>query len=368
MHLLVAGSLIVVFVIAFSIAALTVPVARKLSFRVGAVSKPGGRRMESAPMPRLGSIAIYAGFVAAVLASLILPIPRQDPNEITRLTGLLIGTTVCFLFWLLDDIYEFGWFPQFVAQIVAAVIAIAFSIFIEFFNNPLTGAQTDPWPFWVTVALTTFWIGIMVNTVNWLDGLDGLATGVALISCIILFLNSMYFVSPAQTSVALLPLALAGACVGFLIYNFYPASIYLGGGAPMMGYLLGTLSIIGGAKMATILLVMGLPLTDFAWQVISRIRRGRNPMSGDRGHVHFRLLDSGLLSHRSIVVLYYLFCACFGLLTLFLPSQLYKFVAFSVMLILIAAGFAILIRISNHNSGSSSSSTSSSTSSNSSDS
>lgn len=358
MHLLVAGSLVVVFVIAFSVAALTVPFARKLSFRVGAVSKPGGRRLESAPMPRLGSIAIYAGFVAAVLASQALPVPRQDPNEIIRLTGLLIGTTVCFVFWLLDDIYEFGWFPQFLVQIAVAAIAVAFSIFIEFFNNPFTGVQTDPWPFWVTVTLTMFWIGVMVNTVNWLDGLDGLATGVALISCVILFLNSMYFVTPAQTSVALLPLALAGASLGFLVYNFYPASIYLGGGAPMMGYLLGTLSIIGGAKMATILLVMALPLMDFAWQVLSRIRRGRNPMAGDRGHVHFRLLDTGLLSHRAIVLLYYLFCAFFGILTLFLPSQLYKFVAFSVMLTLIAVGFGLLMRISDQISGKSSSSSS----------
>jgi UDP-GlcNAc:undecaprenyl-phosphate GlcNAc-1-phosphate transferase len=306
-------------------------------------------------MPRLGSIAIYSAFISAVIASQFLPVPRQDPNEVIRLTGLLIGTTVCFVFWLLDDIYEFGWLPQFSAQILIAVIAVSFQIFIEFFNNPFTGLQTDPWPFWVTVVLSMFWIGLMVNTVNWLDGLDGLATGVAFISSVILFLNSMFFVTPSQTSVALLPLALAGACLGFLMYNFYPATIYLGGGAPMLGFLLGTLSIIGGAKMATILLVMGLPLMDFAWQVLNRVRRGRNPMSGDRGHVHFRLLDSGLLSHRAIVLTYYLFCTFFGMLTLFLESQLYKFIAFSVMLVLIVVGFTLLIRVSDHSSTGSSS-------------
>lgn len=334
------------FLLAFGLSLLLVPFARWLSFRLGAVSKPGGRRRESEPMPRLGSIALYAGFIAAVIASQWLPVPRQDPNEVFRLTGLVLGTTFCFVFWLLDDIYEFGWLPQLLAQIFAASIAIIFQIFIEFFNNPLTAQQTDPWPFWVTVTLTLFWIGLMMNTVNWLDGLDGLAAGVAVIAGILLFLNSAFFVSPAQSSVALLPLAMVGAALGFLVYNFHPARIYLGGGAPMLGFMLGTLSIIGGAKMATILLVMGLPLMDFAWQVFNRMIRGRNPMYGDRGHVHFRLLDLGYFTHRQIVIAYYSFCSFFGALTLILESQLYKFIAFAVMVLFIAVGFALLVRLS----------------------
>lgn len=334
-----------VFVLAMATTMLTVPLARWLSVRLGAMTRPGGRRHEQDPMPRLGGVAIYAGFMVAVLAGQMLPVPRQDPYEIIRLVGLLLGATVAFVFWIADDIYDFGWLPQYIAQLVVAAIAISFQIFIEFFNNPLTGAQTDPWPFAVTVALSLFWFGLMMNTVNFLDGLDGLAAGVAVIAGIMLFLNSAYFVFPAQSSVALLPLAMLGTCLGFLFYNFNPATIYLGGGAPLLGYLLAALSIIGGAKMATILLVMGLPLMDFAWQVVNRVRQGRNPMSGDRGHVHFRLLDNGLLTHRQIVVLYYLFCAFFGLLTLWLESRLYKFVAFGVMLGLIALGFALLTRM-----------------------
>jgi UDP-GlcNAc:undecaprenyl-phosphate GlcNAc-1-phosphate transferase len=130
-----------------------------------------------------------------------------------------------------------------------------------------------------------------------------------------------------------------------LPYNFAPSRIYLGGGAPFMGFALGALSIIGGAKMATILLVMGLPLMDFAWQVFSRLRRGKNPMQGDRGHFHHRLLDSGRLSQRQIVVGYYVFCGFFGLLTLVLESQLYKFMAFGVMLLLIALAFVLVARL-----------------------
>lgn len=342
--LLEVSAFVTVFLLAFSISAALVPCARWLSFRVGAISTPGGRRYEAEPMPRLGGLAIFAGFIVAVLVAQQLPVPRQDPKEVIRLTGLVLGSAFTFGFWFLDDIFEFGWFPQLIAQFVAAGIAIAFQIFIEFFNNPFTGQQTDPWPFAVTIVLTAFWLAVMMNTVNFLDGLDGLAGGVAFLAGVMLFLNSAFFVEPAQTSVSLLPLAMMGACLGFLMYNFFPASIYLGGGAPFLGYLLGTLSIIGGAKMATILLVMGLPLMDAAWQVLSRLRHGRNPMRGDRGHLHFRLLDRGWLTHRQIVLAYYGFCGFFGMLTLVLESQLFKFIAFGMMLGLVALGFMILIR------------------------
>ena len=345
MRLTDISAFVLVFCLAFSIALVLVPVARWLSYRVGAISTPGGRRHEREPMPKLGGLAIFVAFVVAILFAQLLPVPRLDPNEGIRLTGLILGSAFCFVFWTLDDIYEFGWLPQYIAQIVAGAIAILFLIFIEFFNNPLTGSQTDPFPFLVTVTLSLFWVGLMMNTVNFLDGLDGLATGVAVIAGVMLFLNSAFFVTPAQTSVALLPLAMTGACLGFLLYNFQPARIYLGGGAPLLGFWLATLSIIGGAKMATILLVMGLPLMDFAWQVFNRVIKGRNPMSGDRGHLHFRLLDSGYLSHRQIVLVYYLFCAFFGILTLVLESRLYKFIAFGVMLTLIAIGFAIVVRL-----------------------
>lgn len=349
---MILSAFAIVFFLSFSVSLLTVPVARWLSFRVGALSTPGGRRHEAEPMPRLGGLALFTGFIMAVIASHFLPIIRHDPNETVRLTGLIIGVTFCFIFWLLDDIFEFGWLPQAIAQIVAALIAVGFKIFIEFFNNPFTGQQTDTWPFVVTVILTVFWIVMMMNTVNFLDGLDGLAAGVALIAGVMLFLNSAFRVTPAQTSVAFLPLAMTGACLGLLMHNFYPAKIYLGGGAPMLGFMLGTLSIIGGAKMATILLVMGLPLMDSAWQVFYRLLRGRNPMKGDRGHLHYRLLDMGILSHRQIVILYYLFCAFFGVLTLLLESRLYKFVAFSAMLMLIALGLGVLMRLSNQSSSS----------------
>ncbi|PJF40689.1 MAG: undecaprenyl/decaprenyl-phosphate alpha-N-acetylglucosaminyl 1-phosphate transferase [Chloroflexi bacterium] len=336
----------IVFLLALSTSLILVPVAMYLSHRYGIIDEPGGRREHERPTPRLGGLALYGSFVITVIVAQFLPVPRFDSLEIVRLTGLLIGGTFIFIVGLLDDIFEFSALVQYIGQIVAAGIAIAFLIFIETFNNPLTGTQTDPFPFVVTVTLSLFWLGLMMNTVNFLDGLDGLAGGVAFIAGTMLFINSAFRLQPPQTSVSLLPLALMGASLGFLLFNFYPAQIFMGSnGSFFLGYTLGVLSIIGGAKMATILLVMGLPLLDVGWQIVNRLREGRSPFEGDRGHVHFRLIDAGW-GQRRIVILYYLFCALFGVLTLLTGSQLFKFIALTVMVLLAIVGFAVLSRAS----------------------
>ena len=337
---------VIVFNLALAVSLAMVPAARYISCRFGITSEPGGRRQESLAMPKLGGLAIFAGFLAAIALAQWLPVPRFDPYEIIRLAGLIIGSIVIFALGVVDDIWGLNYFQVFLGQILAAAIAIIFQIFIEFFNNPLTGLQTDPWSPLVTVALTMFWLILMMNTVNLLDGSDGLAAGIAVIAGVVLFLNSAFRLEPAQTSVSLLPLALAGASLGFLVHNFYPARIYMGGSAWFLGYVLGTLSIIGGAKMATILLVMGLPLMDLGWQIVNRLRHGYNPFHGDRGHLHFRLLDAGLLSPRQIALGYYVICALFGLLTLVTTSQMFKFIAFSLMLVFVAVGFIAVGRIS----------------------
>jgi UDP-GlcNAc:undecaprenyl-phosphate GlcNAc-1-phosphate transferase len=145
-----------------------------------------------------------------------------------------------------------------------------------------------------------------------------------------------------QISVSLLPLALFGATLGFLPYNFPPARIFMGStGALFLGYTTGVLGIIGGAKMATVLLVMGLPLLDVVWQIVRRVRAGKNPTIGDRGHVHFRLLDLGF-SPRQLVVGYYVFCALFGVIALVTASRVYKLIALLVMGAVIAAGFVLV--------------------------
>ncbi len=336
-----------VFALALIVTLLLIPLTDRLGKRLGITSKFGGRRItdgDTRRVSKLGGIALFGGFAVAALAAQVLPVPRLDPYELIRFVGLMLGACAIFVVGLLDDINNFGSLPQFIGQSIAAGIAIAFQIFIEYFNNPITGAQTDPFPTIVTVTLSYFWLVGMMNTMNFLDGLDGLAAGVTVIAGVMLFLNSAFRVEPAQTSVSLLHLALVGAAAGFLLVNFYPAQIFMGGGAHLLGYLLGALSIIGGAKMATILLVMGLPLLDVGWQVINRLRRGRNPFEGDRGHLHFRLQDLGF-TQREIVLGYYAFCALFGALTLITTSQFFKFVALGVMMGLIAGGFVLIGRM-----------------------
>jgi UDP-GlcNAc:undecaprenyl-phosphate GlcNAc-1-phosphate transferase len=164
----------------------------------------------------------------------------------------------------------------------------------------------------------------MMNTVNWLDGLDGLATGVGGIAALLFALHAY---SLAQHTIALYALALAGACAGFLPFNFRPARVFLGSaGAMVLGYALATLSILAPARVATALLVMVIPIADTAFQIVDRWRRGHSPLKGDRGHLHFQLVDRGLPQTR-IVLAYWAFCAVFGALALLIESRIYKLVA-----------------------------------------
>jgi UDP-GlcNAc:undecaprenyl-phosphate GlcNAc-1-phosphate transferase len=258
------------------------------------------------------------------------------PDDARRLRGVLLGTAFVFLLGLLDDRFELKPAPQFLAQFIAALIAITHIVFIQEVTNPLLG-RPQRLPDWVTFGFTVFWIMGMMNTVNWLDGLDGLATGVATIAALLFAIHSYNLArmhEPMRVNVALFPTALVGACLGFLPYNFYPARVFMGSaGAMTLGYALATLSILAPARIATALLVMGIPIIDVAWLIVSRRRRGVRPSQAGRDHLHYRLLDMGL-SQRQIVLLYYVFCAFFGSLALLMPSGLYKLMALIVLGIL----------------------------------
>ena len=334
----------ITFLVAFVLSLGLSPLAAVLSRLLGITAVPGGRRQHASPVPKLGGVVLYFAFVAAVIAAQFLPVERGDPNESIRLTGLLVGGTVLLIAGLIDDIFELSPLPQFLIQLVAAAIAISNLIIIEYVNNPLTGEWTSQFPTWFTVLFTAIWLVGMTNTVNWLDGLDGLAAGVTAIAAVVLFVNAAYRLDPPQESVALLPVALLGATLGFLPYNFFPARLFIGGSALWLGYTVGALSIIGGAKMAAVLLVMGGPILDVGWQIIRRMRRGRNPTVGDRGHLHFRLQDMGV-SQRKIVLAYYAFCAFFGMLTLVVSSRLFKLIAMAVMVAIVVGVLYWLTRV-----------------------
>ncbi len=327
-----------IFGVSFGLSVLLTPLTMRLSHRYRVVKAPGGRRRHTTIMPLLGGWAIVIAFLITILVAQLLPLERTDDKEIIRLTGLILGGVIMAVVGFLDDKYELPPIPVYITQLMVAGIAVAFLIIIESFNNPLSGETITGWPYFVTVTLTLLWLGFMMNTVNWLDGLDGLAGGVAVIASFMIFYHATFELN--QVSVGVLALALVGATAGFLIFNFYPAKVFMGGSAWFLGYVLGVLSIIGGAKVATILLVMGLPLFDVAWQIMRRILQGRNPMKGDRGHLHFLLADLGF-SQRAIVIGYYIFCALFGSIALMTTSRLFKLISLLVMMTILVGVFAI---------------------------
>ena len=327
------------FVLSFALT----PLSMRLGVRLGLVDRPGGRRKHRGVIARTGGVALYAAFVITVLLTLALPRllppdlaaawlpPRNDPNEVIRLVALLVGATVCVAGGLLDDRYQFSALPQYGVQLVAALIAIVGLIFIKHVNNPFGDGflfdAVDGFPWWIVWPLTVFWFVGMMNTVNWLDGLSGLVVGVTAILCAILALHMIFAVDPPQLSVAMLPVILLGVALGFLPFNFAPARVFMGSsGSYFLGFTLAALGIIGGARLATVLLVVGLPVLDVAWLILRRWRRGLSPGQGGRDHLHLRLLDLGL-RERTIVIGYWLFCALFGGLTLLLEDRIYKLVA-----------------------------------------
>lgn len=327
------ASYLMVFTVAAVFAAMLTPLSAWLGRRLGLVDRPGGRRAHRGEVPRLGGVAVLGGFAAAVGVAAWQGVltTGYSASDYTRLTGLLLGTLAAFLFGLADDWFDLPPAPQLLFQFTLSLVALATLLWLERFTLPILGyveLEAYPWGPWVYVPLTILWVMGMMNTVNWLDGLDGLAAGVGAILCFVL---AVHMHRQGQPSVAILPLALLGALVGFLPYNFAPARVFLGSsGAFFLGYALSGLGLIAGGRVATVLLVMGLPIVDVAWQIFDRVRHRRSPTQADRGHLHFRLLDLGL-SQRAIVLIYWGFCGLFGLLALVISSRLYKLIALSVV-------------------------------------
>ena len=334
-----------VFACAGGVAFLGTALAARFGPRLRAlVDRPRARHHHRQPLPRIGGVALFAGFAAAS-ALAYTTAPLSNPDDARRIVGVLLGCAFLFPIGLLDDWRELGWLPQLLAQLGAAIIAVSTTVFIDRFTNPVSGdvIELHLWPIvgpGLVIILTCFWIVGMMNTVNWLDGLDGLAAGVGVIAAI---LFAVHMRSLGQQHVSLYALALAGACLGVLPFNFSPARVFLGGaGAMVLGYSLATLSILAPARLATALLVMAVPITDTAWQIIDRYRRGASILHGDRGHLHFRLIDRGYSQSR-IVVGYWVAAAAFGVLSLTAGSQLIKLVA---LLLLITVTIVYLARLS----------------------
>lgn len=329
---------LIVFAAAFLVALLLTPAVKQLSHKWGLLAQPGGRRQHAAPIPKLGGLAVFGGWLVGIALVYWLMPPMEQADQI-RLRGVILGSLIMVAGGIIDDWRDLRPWQQLLIQFTGAALAMSHLIFIEVFTNPFGAASfwnaaplawfvnlegSLVW-IWRPLALlfTLFWVVGMINAINWLDGLDGLAAGVCTIAALMLAWHSYRL---GQSTVALFPIALAGALLGFLPFNFAPARIFLGtAGAYFLGYQVATLSILSPAKLSTALLVLAVPILDVAWQIVDRIRRGQNPLQGDRRHLHFRLSDGGLPT-RQIVIGYYVVALAFGLIAIFAPSGLFKLV------------------------------------------
>ena len=318
---------VLILLTGFGVSLAATRLGQALGLRWCITAVPGGRRQHLGVVSRLGGIGIALGFWAALALAQSFHIPTADPNETRRLWGLIAGSVWMFGVGLLDDRFELPPWVEYLTYLVAAFVAIATLIILEQFNNPLTGTLINA-PWFIYIPLTIFWITGMIVTVNWLDGLDGLAAGVAAIMAAVL---ALHMIRMEQYSVAPEALALLGAALGFLVFNIHPARVHMGSnGSFVLGYLLAALGLIAGARVAMVLMVMGIPILDVAWTIMDRLRHGVNPGHGDRRHLHYRLQDAGL-SIRTIVGLYWGVCAFFGVLALVLSTAWYKLLALIVL-------------------------------------
>jgi UDP-GlcNAc:undecaprenyl-phosphate GlcNAc-1-phosphate transferase len=342
------GPIVVVFVLAVVLALVLTPVVRRIVIRYEIVDRPEARRVNTMPVPRGGGLAVCAAFLLVAGTFLLLnqsrgfvPVPIGfSPTEVA---ALLLGGAVAAGLGAIDDLFDLRARYQLLGQVALACGAVALGISIDFIANPF-GGGTIPFPAGpVAAALTIFWIVGMINSINWIDGLDGLSTGVAFIAAVTLGIISLT-TDVRQPLIAVLCFTLAGALLGFLRWNFNPASIFTGtSGVQFVGYTLAVLAILGTAKVAVALLVLGVPIIDTFWIIVRRIQQGRSPFSPDRTHIHHRLLDLGL-SHRQTVLAIYGICLALAVLSLLLSgvTQLYAFlgifVAFGLILFLPTRG------------------------------
>ena len=293
----VMAALAMAAVIAFAVT----PVVKALAGKIGAIDVPrDNRRMHDHPIPRLGGLAIFLGFILSVL--IFLPIT-------TAMRGMLMGSVIIVILGVFDDVKNLPARFKFVVQIMAALVAVYAGNRIEVISNPNVFSDNPYWTLGVwSIPVTVIWIVAITNAVNLIDGLDGLACGVSTISSLTMLAIALMV---SESNVAIMMAALAGACLGFLPYNLNPAKIFMGDtGSTFVGFILATVSVQGMFKMYTIIsfvapfLMLGLPIFDVCFAVVRRISKGQSPMSPDRSHVHHRLIDMGFSQKQTVGILY----------------------------------------------------------------
>ncbi len=338
------GDIAIAFLLAFITAFVITPYTIKLAKKVGAIDMPSDRRVNKKPIPRIGGIAVIAGFlVSAIYLIISMTLEKKlflndDEKYLLKLIGFGLGIAVLATFAYLDDIKNLKPWQKLLAQIVSAVIIYAFGIRIDIING---------WelPSIFSFILTVGWIVGITNAINLIDGLDGLSSGITLISCVSLLIIFATNNSPIISIILIT--ALAGSIVGFLPYNANPAKTFIGDvGAQFLGFSLSVIAILGVAKTVTLLvlvapvLVLGLPIFDTIFAIIRRIVKGKSlkaVFKADKGHLHHRLMKKGYTQKQAVYILYAL-SATLGMFAIILIEDgIWKALSFGLIIAAIIA-------------------------------
>ncbi len=336
-----------------------VPLGIKLAWRLGVVDRPRGDKIHTRPTPLMGGVAMALTFLAVSAAWLTW---RGDWSP--QVVGLLLGCALATVLGVADEVYSLPPRRHFLGQIVVVAVALLAQFpFVQKVSNPFSGSAeaaiahsgSVPLSYLVGlgsdqhglaalatvvlgVAFTAFWIVGFMNTVNFLDGLDGLAGGVGAIAALFLGLWAVVMTgngfAPTQDNQnVVLPLILCGSILGFLVFNWAPARVFMGdSGAMFIGFALGALSIFGPVKLGTALLIVIVPIVDVAWAIVRRLLGRRSFASGDKHHIYHRMLELGL-TRRAVVLSFYALCIALGLidLKLYKREKLIAFIIVAVM-------------------------------------
>ena len=289
------------FLLALAIVLALTPAIGSLARRAGIVDEPGGRRLNELPIPRLGGIALFFAIFVPAFVFLDLSKPQR---------AILIGAGIATVVGAIDDARSLVWWQKLSGQALAAGVTAGLGVYVDHFTFPLIGVGVLPK--WLGIALTILWIVAIMNMVNFLDGLDGLAAGGCAISAVTFCLIAL---SLDRAQPAILSAIVFGAALGFLRHNFYPARIFMGdSGALLLGFVLAAISVEGLLKTAAAvalafpLLVLAIPIIDTSFVVAKRIKHGKPIYSADRFHLHHRFLDRGFTQRQAVLTMY-LWCA-----------------------------------------------------------
>ncbi|MBI3485596.1 undecaprenyl/decaprenyl-phosphate alpha-N-acetylglucosaminyl 1-phosphate transferase [Candidatus Daviesbacteria bacterium] len=336
-------SLILPFLVSLIITILSIPITLKFAFKFGLVDNPKTRphpaHLHTRIIARAGGLPIYLGIIFSIL--IFLPLERS-------FLGIIFGSTILLLVGLIDDkVKKFNPYVRLLLLFLAALVVVSFGVGINFISNPLSGFNFLPFglnqpyirfdqiiiPFvflgnhyLVLVAdiFAFFYITTLTQVINWSKGVDGQMPGITCITALTLGFLSLKLLQggdPNQFFLAQLSFIVAGASLGFLIFNWFPAKIFPGfSGSTILALVLATISILSGAKVATALLVLAIPTIDFIYTFFRRILSGKSPVWGDRGHLHHRLLDLGL-SHPQIALFYIVVSAILGSIALIVDTE-----------------------------------------------